>query len=217
MAQMAGPTAALAGTPVGVQAEGVWEGRRQLFVRFAGEGETATLYTAAGLAGELERVAQRTRFHSICATGHDPLGSAVYLCTAFSRVPPAPVMINTNGQRPEAVRELGDHITLVQVTPELDSGAEAIDLAMRTLAEAVSAGYQHALVLRPKVGTSDEDLVAIVGRAHGVSEGTIVVVHPPDIGNDSPGRRWLVLLEQLSGAHDDVRLLPRLPAPTGMR
>ena len=37
--------AALAGVPAGVQAQGVWAGRRQLFVRFAGEAETATMYT----------------------------------------------------------------------------------------------------------------------------------------------------------------------------
>ncbi|MDA1080580.1 MAG: hypothetical protein O2973_02720 [Gemmatimonadetes bacterium] len=40
------PAAALAGVPAGVQAQGVWMGRRQLFVRFAGEAETATMYSA---------------------------------------------------------------------------------------------------------------------------------------------------------------------------
>ena len=42
MAQVAGPTAALAGVPAGLQAQGVWSGRRQIFVRFAAEAETAT-------------------------------------------------------------------------------------------------------------------------------------------------------------------------------
>ena len=32
-------TAALAGVPSGIQSQGVWQGRRQLFVRFAGEAE----------------------------------------------------------------------------------------------------------------------------------------------------------------------------------
>ena len=45
-----GPTAALAGVPAGLQAQGVWIGRRQLFVRFAAEAETATMYTADALA-----------------------------------------------------------------------------------------------------------------------------------------------------------------------
>ena len=35
--------AALAGVAAGVQSWGIWAGRRQLFVRFAGEGETPTL------------------------------------------------------------------------------------------------------------------------------------------------------------------------------
>ena len=55
MAQVAGPTAALAGIPAGLQAQGVWAGRRQLFVRFAAEAETATMYTADALANELRR------------------------------------------------------------------------------------------------------------------------------------------------------------------
>jgi hypothetical protein len=32
-----------AGVAAGVQSRGIWAGRRQLFVRFAGEGETPTL------------------------------------------------------------------------------------------------------------------------------------------------------------------------------
>ena len=56
--------AALAGVPAGVQAQGVWAGRRQLFVRFAGEAETATMYTAAALVRELERQLSRSKFHS---------------------------------------------------------------------------------------------------------------------------------------------------------
>ena len=43
-------TAALAGVPSGIQSQGVWQGRRQLFVRFAGEAETATMYRADALA-----------------------------------------------------------------------------------------------------------------------------------------------------------------------
>ena len=59
MVQVAGPTAALAGIPAGLQAQGFWAGRRQLFVRFAAEGETATMYTAEALANELPKNALR--------------------------------------------------------------------------------------------------------------------------------------------------------------
>ena len=51
--KVVGPAAALAGVPTGVQAQGAWGGRRQLFVRFAAEAETATMYTAQALAKEL--------------------------------------------------------------------------------------------------------------------------------------------------------------------
>ena len=58
------PAAALAGVPAGVQAQGVWAGRRQLFVRFAGEAETATMYTSTAMLKEIDRQLGRTKVHS---------------------------------------------------------------------------------------------------------------------------------------------------------
>src|SRR5690348_17679755 len=72
MPQVAGPTAALAGIPAGLQAQGVWSGRRQIFVRFAAEAETATMYTADALANELRRSTSRSAYHSISISGRDP-------------------------------------------------------------------------------------------------------------------------------------------------
>jgi len=60
-----GPTAALAGVPAGLQAQGLWAGRRQLFVRFAAEAETATMYTAQALRTEVTRLSSRAPFHSV--------------------------------------------------------------------------------------------------------------------------------------------------------
>ena len=53
-------TAALAGVPSGIQSQGVWQGRRQLFVRVAGEAETATMYRADALAREIDRILTRS-------------------------------------------------------------------------------------------------------------------------------------------------------------
>ena len=64
-------TAALAGVPSGIQAQGVWQGRRQLFVRFAGEAETATMYRADALAREIDRILTRSTYHSIAISGRD--------------------------------------------------------------------------------------------------------------------------------------------------
>src|SRR5215213_11922888 len=92
------PTAALAGVPAGLQAQGVWAGRRQLFVRFAGEAETATMYMPRALASELKRIAERTSFHSIAITGRDAAGNAAFLAAAFHDwAPTAPVMLDTDG------------------------------------------------------------------------------------------------------------------------
>jgi hypothetical protein len=75
--------AALAGVPAGVQALGPWAGRRQLFVRFAGEAETATMYMATALVREIERQLSRSTFHSIVIGGRDPLGSVPFLLAAL--------------------------------------------------------------------------------------------------------------------------------------
>src|SRR5436305_5072903 len=89
------PTAALAGIPAGLQAQGVWAGRRQLFVRFAGEAETATMYTADALANEMERAMTRSKFHSVAIGGRDPLGNVEYLQAAFSaKTVSVPVMLD---------------------------------------------------------------------------------------------------------------------------
>src|SRR3954447_1065506 len=107
MATVAGPTAALAGIPAGLQAQGVWSGRRQLFVRFAAEAETATMYTADALANELKRSASRSAFHSISIAGRDPLSNVDYLRAAFAKVAtPLPVMLDCDGQRPAEIAQL---------------------------------------------------------------------------------------------------------------
>src|SRR6185369_12506987 len=119
MAQVAGPTAALAGIPAGIQSQGVWAGRRQLFVRFAAEAETATMYTADALANELKRGTGRSSFHSIAITGRDPLSNVDYLQAAFSKVETAlPVMLDTDGQRPNEIAELKSFLTLAQISLE---------------------------------------------------------------------------------------------------
>src|SRR3954471_1201853 len=93
------PTAALAGVPAGLQAQGAWAGRRQLFVRFAAEAETATMYTADALANELRRSTARSAFHSISISGRDPLANVEYLQAAFGKVQTLlPVMLDCDGQ-----------------------------------------------------------------------------------------------------------------------
>src|SRR5678815_5412340 len=119
MAHVAGPTAALAGIPAGLQAQGVWAGRRQLFVRFAAEAETATMYTADALASEIRRGTSRSTFHSISISGRDPLSNVEYICASFNKVSTdLPVMLDTDGQRPAEIADLKKFVKLAQVTLE---------------------------------------------------------------------------------------------------
>jgi organic radical activating enzyme len=218
MSQTAGPTAALAGIPAGLQSQGVWAGRRQLFVRFAAEAETATMYTADALANELKRSASRSSFHSISISGRDPLANVDYLRAAFGKVDvKLPVMLDCDGQRPPEINDLRDVLKLVQVTLDGGSADAQHDRAFESIQVAAKAGLQHAVVLCADERTTDAHILRIVERAHATSEGTMVVVHP---GAGTPvdrDRRWTTLFERASALHGDVRLALRLPPPTGMR
>jgi organic radical activating enzyme len=218
MAQTAGPTAALAGVPTGLQAQGVWVGRRQLFIRFAAEAETATMYTAQAIAQELQRASKRSAFHSISVGGRDPLANLEFLEAAFdASAPPLPVMLDIDGQRPEGVEPLKKHVALVQVTldgPGIESGMER---AAATLKVAADAKLEHAMVLAPNEQTSDAQLLRIVEQAHAASTKTVVVIHPPYNTPIDRDRRWVTLVERSAALHADVRLSLRLPPPTGTR
>jgi len=218
MSQVAGPTAALAGIPAGLQSQGVWAGRRQLFVRFAAEAETATMYTADALANEIRRGTSRSAFHSISISGRDPLANVDYINVALEKVTTElPVMLDTDGQRPAEIAEVHKFLKMVQVTVEGGTIEMQSDRAIESLKVAAEKGLAHALVINADAASSDAHLLRIVERAHGTSGATTVVVHPGPTTPVDRDRRWTTLFERLSGIHGDVRLALRLPPPTGMR
>lgn len=218
MAQTAGPTAALAGVPTGLQAQGLWLGRRQLFVRFAAEAETATMYTAAAIASELKRGASRTQFHSISIGGRDPLSNLEFLEAALDEgMPDLPVMLDIDGQRPEGIDPIKKHLSLVQITLEgatMDMHAER---ALASIKIAADAGVAHAMVLAPGEQTSDGQMLRIVEQTHGASEKSVVIIHPPHGTPVDRDRRWVTLVERAANTHAETRLALRLPPPTGTR
>lgn len=211
--------AALAGIPAGVQAFGPWAGRRQLFVRFAGEAETATMYMAPALIRELQRQLQRSAFHSVAISGRDPLGSVPFLKAALDGAKPAvPIMLDTDGMRPDQLSALLGQLALVQVTVDFSGGEAALDRVIETIRVAAAGGVAHALVLIPRDDTSDSMLLRLVEEAHAASAATQVVIHPP-IGENAAvlDRRWASLLEQAVSVHVDTRLSMRIAPPTGLR
>ena len=218
MSQVAGPTAALAGIPAGLQAQGVWAGRRQLFVRFAAEAETATMYTADALANEIRRGTSRSSFHSISISGRDPLANVDYISAALGKVTTElPVMLDTDGQRPAEIAEVRKFLKMVQVTVEGGTIEMQSDRAIESLKVASENGLAHALVINADATSTDAHFLRIVERAHATSGATTVVVHPGPTTPVDRDRRWTTLFERLSGIHGDVRLALKLPPPTGMR
>lgn len=218
--RVAGPTAALAGIPAGLQAQGPWAGRRQLFVRFAGEAETATMYTADALANEIERATTRSKFHSVSVGGRDPLGNVEYLTAALgAKEVKVPVMIDCDGQRPEEIKSLSKTIQHVQVSMEgsLLGSDGPLANAIDTMREAAKMGAQHSIVIVADERTSDAVVLRVVEHAHEASEKTAIVVHPATGTPVDRDRRWTMLLERAMALHGDIQLALRLPPPTGMR
>ncbi|MGH7665242.1 MAG: hypothetical protein ACRENI_13280 [Gemmatimonadaceae bacterium] len=213
-----GPTAALAGVPTGIQSLGVWAGRRQLFVRFAAEAETATMYTAAALTQELTRLTSRTTVHSIACGGRDTLGNTDFLCAAFDSWKPAvPVMVETDGQRPDQVVRLPKVTELIQVVADCTGPEAGLQQVIRTLEAAAARKCAHALVICPRQDTTDARILRVIEQAHEASSGTIIVVHPATGGaGASLDRRWSVVMEQASSVHADISLILRILPPVGM-
>lgn len=219
MVRAVGPTAALAGVPAGIQAQGVWAGRRQLFVRFAAEAETATMFTPDALASELRRQSERSTYHSISVSGRDPLGNAEFIAGAFERwTPTLPVMIDTDGQRPEAVETVRKHANLFQVTVDFTGPDAMLSRSLETVTAARDGKVAQALVLVPREETTDPMVLRVVEQAHDASEDVSIVIHPWVSGERGAlDRRWSVLLERASPLHADIRITLRVPAPAGMR
>jgi hypothetical protein len=208
-------TAALAGIPAGIQSAGPWIGRRPLFVKFAEEAETATMYTAAALRGELARLAARSRYHSIAIAGRDPLAEGDYLIAALGEGAPLPVLLDHDGQRPDALEPLLRALALMQVAMDGCETAAVIERVCVSLAAAANKQVKHALAIVPVAGASDAQLLRIVEQVHAASGETAIIVHPTVESASDPDRRWILWLERAALVHADVRVLPRLPAPTG--
>ena len=207
-------SAALAGTRAATQTAGPWSGRRQLHVRFAVEAETAQIYSADALRGELSKASGRSRYHSIAIVGRDALADVEFLCAAFVNAPALPVMLDHDGQRPSELEGLLSALQLVQVSMDGSESGGAVERVCRTMSTSASRGVQHAVVMLPTEGVSDGPLLRIVEQIHHASGAAQVVLHPPTSAR--PGEddaRWAQWLERAMAAHSDVRVLPRWPVP----
>ena len=219
MEQHTAPTAAIAGITPGVQAQGIWAGRRQLFVRFAGEAETAVLYTPEMLAKQIARAASSVAVHSIVLAGRDPLASSALIAEAFrGGKTTLPVMIDSDGQRPQELAAAIGALAMVQVTFEFGDAASLAERALASLACAAAAKKDHALVLAPRDATSDGQILRLVEQAHAAAPEVRMVLHPAPSADKAPlDRRYATLLDQLSVIHRDTILAMRIPGPTGTR
>jgi hypothetical protein len=204
-------SAALAGIPAGIQIVGPWTGRRQLMVRFAVEAETATIYTADALRGELTRLSKRSHYHSIAIVGGDALAEHEFLEKTFHPGGTLPLMIDHDGQRPDSLYGLMDVLTLMQVSISGTEGAPSIERICSSIDIAARKQVAHAVAIVPDATTGDAPLLRIVEQVHEASAATQVVVHPIVERAPEQDRRWVHWLERAMSVHEDVRIFPRWP------
>ena len=211
--------AALAGIPIGIQRQGVWAGRRQLFIRFAGPAETATMYTSDALAREVQRGLSRSPLHSVCIAGRDALGNGEFLEAALRTLATTtPVMADTDGQRPEAIAMLHPYLKMVQVSIDAPTTDASLERALETLRSAARVGCAHSVAICGTDEASDADYLQIVEQTHSASGATAIVLHPgPAVERGSLDRRWSVLLEHALAHHADIRVALRLTGPATAR
>ena len=207
-------SAALAGIPAALQTTGPWTGRRQLLVKFAGEAETATIYTSNALRGELSRLTGRSQYHSVAIVGRDVLAEQEFLHAAFDEGAPLPVMLDHDGQRPEALEGLLGSLSLVQVTLDGAESRPSMERVCASIAKAAGKQVAHAVAIVPVDASSDGSLLRIVEQVHEASSDTQVVVHPTVERTAEHNRQWLLWLQQAMAVHADVRVLPRWPSTT---
>ena len=219
MPRSTGPTAAIAGITPGIQSQGVWTGRRQLFVRFAGEAETAVLYNGEMLAKQVDRAVAHTALHSIALAGRDPLGSGPLIADAFARWQSSlPVMLDCDGQRPDDLAPVLGSLTMLQVTFEFGDAPALAERALSSLHSAASTKIGHALVLSPRDATSDGQVLRLVEQAHAAVPDVQIVLHPSPSGEKQPlDRRYATLVDQAMAIHRDIVLVLRVQGPVGVR
>jgi pyruvate-formate lyase-activating enzyme len=184
-------------------------------VKFAGEAETATIYTADALRGELTRLTGRSRYHSVAIVGRDALAEEEFLLAAFTQSGQAgaalPVMLDHDGQRPASLEPLLPALGMVQVTMDGTEGAAALERVCSTIAMTAKKHVAQAVAIIPGDALSDAPLLRIVEQIHEASGETQIVVHPVAERAAEHDRRWTLWLEQAMALHSDVRVLPRWP------
>lgn len=93
-----------------------------------------------------------------------------FLVAALDGVKPSiPVMLDTDGLRPEELPGLLPHLALVQVTVEFTGSEAALDEAIASVKAAAAGQVPHALVLVPREDTSDSTILRLVEEAHAAS------------------------------------------------
>lgn len=215
-----------------IQGEGLFIGKRQIFIRFAGCNldckycdTNNSKTTSSGIKTSLEDLHTKVSnlitpdFHAISFTGGEPLLQADYI-KKFHEIKDYPMLLETNGTLPKQVKKIAKYVDYASVDiklPEHFESGNSDDVVSREIESAnilISRGakvYCKAVVL-PE--TKVETIANISKRIHNEikdSSKTSLIIQP-----SSPISEWgkytqkLFEMSEIVGENLDIRVIPQI-------
>jgi len=131
---------------------------------------------------------------------------------------PVAVLATPDGSVVKKVENTGGKLKVVEIEKlvggEIKTRGTVLDTKLADAKAKAASGDKAAAIELYRAVAAEKCMFA--KKAKAASADTAVVVHPTTESMSSD-RSWLAWLERATGIHGDVRVLARLPAPTGMR
>jgi hypothetical protein len=177
------------------------------------------MYTAEALTREVQRALERTQVHSICIAGRDALANDVFLVSSLKQLSSKiPVMLDTDGQRPNVIEKLQPFVQFIQFTVDTSIEEPALERIAESLRVCDKLGVASAVAIAGRDNASDSDYLRIVESVAAASGRVSIVLHPSPAEERKPlDRRWSMLIEQATKRQPDVRVALRLNGPVTPR
>ena len=215
-----------------IQGEGLFIGKRQIFIRFAGCNldckycdTNNSKNSSSGILTSLDELHDKINdlmtpdFHAISFTGGEPLLQADYI-KKFHEIKDYPMLLETNGTLPKQVKKIANYVDYASVDIKLpehfedDNAEDIISHEIESTNILISRGakvYCKAVVLP---NTEMDTIVNISERIHSEIEDSSkisLIIQP-----SSPISEWgkntqkLFKMSEIVGVNLDVRVIPQI-------
>lgn len=215
-----------------IQGEGLFIGKRQIFIRFAGCNldckycdTNKSKTTSSGVETSLEELHAKVSdlvtpdFHAISFTGGEPLLQADYI-KRFHEIHDYPMLLETNGTLPKQVEKIADYVDYASVDiklPEHFESGNNGNIISREIESAnilISRGakvYCKAVVLpETKVETIVNISERIRNEIKDSSKMSLIIQPSSPISEWGKNIEKLFKMSEIVGINLDVRVIPQI-------